>query len=99
MSSGSLFYSLFTSFHFFDDYLLSRSKQERRNKICGGAQRKGATSIQKPGATPQACTNIKPSALKARFTFGAGSLNGYLELNRAFSPAFGSIESLGVAPG
>ena len=63
--------------------------QGRRNKICGGRHSaKGATSIQKPGATPQACTNIKPSALKARFTFGAGSLNGYLELNRAFSACF-----------
>jgi len=27
-------------------------------------------------------------ALKARFTFGAGLLNGYLELNRAFSAGF-----------
>jgi hypothetical protein len=63
--------------------------QERRNKICVGRHSaKGAISIQKPGATPQACTNIKPSALKARFTFGAGSLNGYLELNRAFSACF-----------
>ena len=70
-------------------YYLESGKQERRNKICGGRHSaKGATSIQKPGATPQACTNIKPSALKARFTFGAGSLSGYLELNRAFSPCF-----------
>ena len=98
MSSGSLFYSLFTSFHFFDEtHYLESGKQERRNKICGGRHSaKGATSIQKPGATPQACTNIKPSALKARFTFGAGSLNGYLELNRAFSAC---NQLSGLAPG
>jgi hypothetical protein len=67
-------------------HYLESGKQERRNKICGGRHSaKGATSIQKPGATPQACTNIKPSALKARFTFGAGLLHKYLELNRAFS--------------
>jgi len=67
-------------------HYLESPKQERRNKICGGRHSaKGAISIQKPGATPQACRNIKPSALKARFTFGAGLLNGYLELNRAFS--------------
>jgi hypothetical protein len=67
-------------------HYLESGKQERRNKICGGRHSaKGATSIQKPGATPQTCTNIKPSALKARFTFGAGLLNKYLELNRAFS--------------
>jgi hypothetical protein len=61
-------------------------KQERRNKICRVKHSaKGATSMQKPGATPQDCRNIKPSALKARFTFGAGSLNEYVELNRAFS--------------
>ena len=80
-------------------HYLESGKQERRNKICGGRHSaKGATSIQKPGATPQACTNIKPSALKARFTFGAGSLNGYLELNRAFSACSGSIESPGRCP-
>ena len=68
-------------------HYLESGKQERRNKIFGGRHSaKGATSIQKPEATPQACTNIKPSALEARFTFGAGSLNGYIELNRAFSP-------------
>ena len=70
-------------------HYLESGKQERRNKICSGRHSaKGATSIQKPGATPQACRNIKPSALKAGFTFGAGSLNGYLELNRAFSACF-----------
>ena len=69
-------------------HYLESGKQERRNKIYGGRHSaKGATSIQKPGATPQACTNIKPSALKARFTFGAG-LHRYLELNRAFSACF-----------
>ena len=70
-------------------HYLESGTQERRNKIYGDRNSaKGATSIQKPGATPQACTNIKPSALKARFTFGAGSLNGHLELNRAFSACF-----------
>jgi len=70
-------------------HYLESGKQERRNKIYGDRNSaKGATSIQKPGATPQACTNIKRSALKARFTFAAGSLNGYIELNRAFSACF-----------
>jgi hypothetical protein len=80
-------------------YYLESGKQERRNKICGGRHgAKGATSIQKPGATPQACRNIKPSALKARFTFGAGLLNGYLELNRAFSAGFWLNRILGALP-
>jgi hypothetical protein len=78
---------------------LQSGKQERRNKICGGTHSaKGATSIQKPGATPQACRNIKPSALKARFTFGAGPLNGYLELNRAFSACFSLNRIPGALP-
>ena len=69
-------------------HYLGSGKQGRTNKICGGSHSaKGATSIQKPGATLQACRNIKPSALKARFTFGAG-LHRYLELNRAFSACF-----------
>jgi hypothetical protein len=68
---------------------LELGKQERGHKICGSRHSaKGATSMQKPAATPQACRNIKPSALKARFTFGAGSLNGDLKLNRAFSACF-----------
>jgi hypothetical protein len=70
-------------------HYLESGKQERRNEICGVRHSaKGATSIQKPGATPQVCKNIKPSALKARFIFGAGLVNGYLELNRAFSACF-----------
>jgi hypothetical protein len=69
-------------------HYLQSGKQEHRNEICGGRySAKGAASIQKPGATPQDFRDIKPSALKARFTFGAG-LHRYLELNRAFSACF-----------
>src|ERR1700688_3642940 len=70
-------------------YYLESGKQERRNKICGGRHSaKGATSIQKPGATPQACTNIKPSALKARFTFGTSSMHEYLKSLRRYGADF-----------
>jgi hypothetical protein len=54
--------------------------------------------MQKPGATSQDCRNIKSSALKARFTFGAGSLNEYLELNRAFSACLWLNQIPGTLP-
>jgi len=95
-------------------HYLESGKQERRNKIYGDRNSaKGATSIQKPGATPQACTNIKRSALKARFTFGAGSMHEYLKslrrhgadfderyvwLNRAFSACPCCNRSPGASP-
>jgi hypothetical protein len=80
-------------------HYLESGKQERRNKICDDRHSaKGATSIQKPGATPQVCRNINPSALKARFTFGAGLVNGYFELNRAFSACFWLNRILGRCP-
>jgi hypothetical protein len=74
---------------------------------------KGATFIPKPGAAPQDYGNVKPPALKVRFTFGTSSMHEYLKslrrhgadfderyvwLNRAFSACPCCNRSPGASP-